>query len=199
MEPSIYKPSIYKGAGIYKTGTGGGGGGGTSNFICGKKYKSVIMPDGKEWTVENLDLEITTSGAAYYGDDKNTYGWEGKRYGQLYSQSLILSLQGLFEGWRIPTDSDFNDLITAISTDVAYKLKSKTGWLNGNGIDAFGFNAVPAGNRTLRTFYSEGTANTFWTINTRISYYLDAGNNLNRDASADPDNCLYSIRLIRDV
>lgn len=28
MEPTIYKPSIYKGAGIYKTGTEGGGGGG---------------------------------------------------------------------------------------------------------------------------------------------------------------------------
>lgn len=28
MEPTIYKPSIYKGAGIYKTGAGGGGGGG---------------------------------------------------------------------------------------------------------------------------------------------------------------------------
>lgn len=29
MEPTIYKPSIYKGAGIYKNGTSGGGGGGT--------------------------------------------------------------------------------------------------------------------------------------------------------------------------
>lgn len=28
MEPTIYKPSIYKGAGIYKTGAEGGGGGG---------------------------------------------------------------------------------------------------------------------------------------------------------------------------
>ena len=26
MEPTIYKPSIYKGAGIYKTGAAGGGG-----------------------------------------------------------------------------------------------------------------------------------------------------------------------------
>ena len=28
MEPTIYKPSIYKGAGIYKIGADGGGGGG---------------------------------------------------------------------------------------------------------------------------------------------------------------------------
>lgn len=32
MEPTIYKPSIYKGAGIYKIGAEGGGGGGGQNF-----------------------------------------------------------------------------------------------------------------------------------------------------------------------
>ena len=32
MEPTIYKPSIYKGAGIYKAGAEGGGGGGGQNF-----------------------------------------------------------------------------------------------------------------------------------------------------------------------
>lgn len=32
MEPTIYKPSIYKGAGIYKLGGGGGGGGGDA--VC---------------------------------------------------------------------------------------------------------------------------------------------------------------------
>lgn len=33
MEPTIYKPSIYKGAGIYKTGAEGGGGGGGSAVV----------------------------------------------------------------------------------------------------------------------------------------------------------------------
>ena len=37
MEPTIYKPSIYKGAGIYKTGAEGGGGGGGEVFFH-KKY-----------------------------------------------------------------------------------------------------------------------------------------------------------------
>ena len=33
MEPTIYKPSIYKGAGIYKAGAEGGGGGGALNGV----------------------------------------------------------------------------------------------------------------------------------------------------------------------
>lgn len=39
MEPTIYKPSIYKGAGIYKAGAEGGGGGGG-----GAPYLKNIMP-----------------------------------------------------------------------------------------------------------------------------------------------------------
>lgn len=39
MEPTIYKPSIYKGAGIYNTGAEGGGGGDIPNI-----FKNVYMP-----------------------------------------------------------------------------------------------------------------------------------------------------------
>ena len=38
MEPTIYKPSIYKGAGIFKAGAEGGGGGGSWGVNCGKEF-----------------------------------------------------------------------------------------------------------------------------------------------------------------
>lgn len=47
MEPTIYKPSIYKGAGIYKTGAEGGGGGG------GVPYLKNIMPTTGVKVVDN--------------------------------------------------------------------------------------------------------------------------------------------------
>ena len=40
MEPTIYKPSIYKGAGIYKTGAEGGGGGGGLTWFSSLKWNS---------------------------------------------------------------------------------------------------------------------------------------------------------------
>ena len=46
MEPTIYKPSIYKGAGIYKTGAEGGGGGGVP-------YLKNIMPTTGVKVVDN--------------------------------------------------------------------------------------------------------------------------------------------------
>lgn len=44
MEPTIYKPSIYKGSGIYKTGAeGGGGGGGIACIRCIKGYEGYYI------------------------------------------------------------------------------------------------------------------------------------------------------------
>lgn len=43
MEPTIYKPSIYNGAGIYKNGAGGGGGGGVSCIRCCKGYSGYYF------------------------------------------------------------------------------------------------------------------------------------------------------------
>ncbi len=41
MEPRIYKPSIYKGAGVYKTGAGGGGGGGGAVVPIPEEYTEI--------------------------------------------------------------------------------------------------------------------------------------------------------------
>lgn len=41
MEPTIYKPSIYKGAGVYKTGAGAGGGGGGGGDLP-EEYQKLL-------------------------------------------------------------------------------------------------------------------------------------------------------------
>lgn len=60
MEPTIYKPSIYKGAGIYKTGAEGGGGGG-------------YLPEGyKKFSFIRNKIEInSTSVSSYIHIDKD--------------------------------------------------------------------------------------------------------------------------------
>ena len=63
MEPTIYKPSIYKGAGIYKAGAEGGGGGGDID----KSIFSVLYPTSEyryiifEEKIEKQDLSILLS------------------------------------------------------------------------------------------------------------------------------------------
>lgn len=74
MEPTIYKPSIYKGAGIYKTGADGGGGGrfeGSYNISAATSTVSVNTPyyvgiDGEKFFSKNTRFCVST---------KDIYNW----------------------------------------------------------------------------------------------------------------------------
>lgn len=79
MEPTIYKPSIYKGAGIYKTGSEGGGGGGEKkltildsfvfvgpNFSTqinnAGKYKLLVFAINSEANTYSMDISVDIAG-----------------------------------------------------------------------------------------------------------------------------------------
>lgn len=73
MEPTIYKPSIYKGAGIYKAGAEGGGGGGIPDNI--KLFDAVLFNNG--WICNELDGKYEYKinyRYVYSGYIKVTYG-----------------------------------------------------------------------------------------------------------------------------
>lgn len=116
------------------------------NVIGGRKYKTVIMPDGKEWLAENLDFELS-SDDKYYNNDESTYGWNGRKYGLLYSNDDCGAIYNYFSKfypeWRLPTESDWNGLLSSVNND-ASKLKSTQYWPV-PGTDDYGFNAMPSG------------------------------------------------------
>jgi uncharacterized protein (TIGR02145 family) len=93
------------------------------------------------------------------------------KYGRLYDWSTAMALpsscnenscssqiqpkhKGICpSGWHIPSDDDWNLLMTTVGGDdiAGTKLKAKSGWSNtktgssGNGTDEFGFSALPGG------------------------------------------------------
>lgn len=80
--------------------------------------------------------------------------------------------------WRLSTQQDWSALIFMAGSDVAgYLLKSTTGWnSDGNGIDRYGFNGLPAGSTYSMSL--GGSAN-FWTSDTNdqgrvYSYQMSA-------------------------
>ena len=131
----------------------------------GQTYKTVVIVD-QEWMAENLNYE-TENSYCYNESIENC-----KKYGRLYTWKAALN--ACPEGWRLPTDADFETLISNVGGgSVAGKmLKSTTGWwdaedefgqvLDGNGIDKYGFNAIPAGLYGNNTFGSAGTLAFFW-------------------------------------
>ena len=151
----------------------------------GQTYKYVKIGN-QVWMAENLNYE--TANSYCYNDSTENC----KKYGRFYTWEAALN--ACPEGWHLPTKGEFEILRFNVGgSDVAGKmLKSQTGWEKykgeyyGNGIDAFGFNALPAGTRYYDgVFYDAGKYANFWSaseIDENYAYDLDLGY---RDESAD--------------
>lgn len=160
MEPTIYKPSIYKGAGIYKTGDNGGGFVvpifGTVDLL-GRTYKTVQLDD-IIFTSENLDYidgsianTHTTSNnnqGFYKNDDESTWGWNGRKCGRLYNHPAQQYIKGLLSnGWRLMTVYDAAKLsdFTKTFTDIRVILCKNVDWETYPGTNELGFDGLPYG------------------------------------------------------
>ena len=115
----------------------------------------VIKIGEQTWMAENLNY-ATESSAFPDGDSRNC-----KRLGRLYTWAETKTVCP--EGWRLPTKADFESLIAAAvgedaTSEIAAQspsqslagaaLKARDGWFKkGNGADALGFRALPAGYR----------------------------------------------------
>ena len=113
----------------------------------GQSYGTVKIGE-QTWMAENLNFE--TAGSFCSEDDSRNC----KRLGRLYSWAEARSVCP--EGWRLPTKTDFEKLIAEMlkggvassKGDAGAALKAKDGWFKkGDGSDALGFKALPAGYR----------------------------------------------------
>ncbi len=121
-------------------------------------------------------------------------------YGGLYQWDEIMqytttpATQGICPiGWHIPTDNEWKYLEGTVDSyygvgdpewdnegfrgsDAGSNLKSETGWSNnGNGIDAFGFTALPSGHFLPPNEFSDiDDITTFWT-STEFKYLIGNG------------------------
>jgi len=129
----------------------------------GQVYKIVVI-DGRTWMAENLNYEI---GDSYCYNDSTTYC---DKYGRLYAWQAAKN--ACPTDWRLPTIDEWNALKAFVETYsiVGTALKSMSGWGDdGNGVDAFGFSAIPAGGRFKENHYDGEGAYTFFWSSTQFS------------------------------
>lgn len=116
----------------------------------GQSY-NVVQIGTQTWMAENLNFDMGGAEASYCPEgDARKCG----EYGRLYTWA---EAQGVCpEGWRLPTREDFETLVKVadgLKADGSLDqnaagavLKSTSGWFKkGNGSDALGFKALPAG------------------------------------------------------
>ena len=220
MEPTIYKPSIYKGAGIYKTGAEGGGGGGGEHGtveIKGQVYNYTQI-GSLLWLCENLNLQdeniilnpINWSQdlplCCYYNNgDQEPY----ENYGLLYNWFAAKYIQDNIDlnGFRVPTNDDFQTLLNYFggTTNSGLCLKSTTNWSGGgNGIDLLDFNFKGGGYRdNIGNYFMLNESGNMWSTteqdvsNATYVYCIYNSN------AAIPNNYLkrtgFSIRLCKNA
>ncbi|WP_297946570.1 fibrobacter succinogenes major paralogous domain-containing protein [uncultured Fibrobacter sp.] len=150
-------------------------------------YRTVTIGD-QTWMAENLNYEVETGSYCY--NDSAKYC---EKYGRLYTWTVAVGksedecgydktcglsgkVRGVCpEGWHLPDTTEWNKLFTAVGGDstAGKKLKSQSGWswndddgTSGNGTDAYGFSAFPAGSN----FDAWGDGTSFWSATERNSY-----------------------------
>jgi uncharacterized protein (TIGR02145 family) len=114
----------------------------------------------EEWMLAELNGEPAW---CYYDNDVKN----GVENGKLYNWYAVNDKRGLApEGWRIPSDADWNALSDFLggSLVAAKKMKHTLGWDNkGDGTNEYGFAALPAGFRkSTGEFSSKGCFALFW-------------------------------------
>lgn len=131
----------------------------------GKTYKTVKI-GSQIWMAENLNYKTqgsyccnnNVSNCARYGrlytwaaamDSIGTWSTNGKGCGEGSICKPKTPVRGVCPGgWHLPSKTEWEILFTTVGgkSSAGTKLKSESGWGDrGNGTDAFGFSALPAG------------------------------------------------------
>ena len=147
----------------------------------GQEYKTVKIGD-QWWMAESLNFNDV--GDSYCYNDSVEYC---EKYGRFYN--YIHAKADCPSGWRLPSDSDFKILVAAVGDSAGRKLKSTTGWEklreeddDANGIDAFGFSALPAGMMWVKgtdRAWMYRTDNIFISVNQETAFWGDGKADVN--------------------
>jgi uncharacterized protein (TIGR02145 family) len=158
------------------------------------------MPDGKEWTTNNLKVDVAGS-YCHTDTERNCL-----RYGRLYTwESAKLACRSLGDGWRLPTNDDWQQMAKhfgGVRDDSADggKAAFKALLIGGSS----GFNAVFGGNREADGEYARLEAHGFyWTASASDpagAWLYNLGKNgqiLNRHSGGN-EKMAISVRCVRE-
>ena len=168
----------------------------------GQIYKTVTI-GALTWMAQNLNYNVRFESWCYEDDAANC-----AKYGRLYARDAAMSV--CLPGWHLPTKEEWENLFDAVGgqSTAGDALRSLSGWEDGdNGVDTYGFSAVPAGWRYPNSgSYGAGNNAHFWssTISEDVGgYFLYSVRLLGSSDSVDLNkyggvNSAFSVRCVKD-
>ena len=169
------------------------------------KYKSWCYgkSDNKDSSTCDVTGRLYTWAAAM---DSVSTGCGYCKTCDLASAGSATLVQGICpKEWHLPSQAEWNALFTAVGgqSTAGKVLKSQTGWYNnGNGTDAFGFSALPAGKRYNVNFSDDGFEANFWSAtegNSYSVYFMNLNFNVEKAyLDNSTKNLEFSVRCVKD-
>jgi uncharacterized protein (TIGR02145 family) len=142
----------------------------TANFRNGESIDEITNQE--EWF---KFIESETPGWCYYNFDQ-----ENEKYGKIYNFYAVVDDRGLApSGWKIPSNSDWDEFIESIGENNADLIKNTSGWWEDeNGTNQSGFSALPGGYNYNGDFCFEGAIAMWWSMEefTKFKTYVDFDN-----------------------
>jgi uncharacterized protein (TIGR02145 family) len=184
-----------------------------------KTYKKVEIGT-QTWMAENLDYDIpgnTTdvcnsnlpTNCAKYG---RLYNWSTAMNNSASSIAVPSEVQGICpSGWHIPSNGEWDVLLSAVGSPAEVKLKATSGWIwcgpSGSGEpylceDSYGFSALPGGGvNSGGSFDDVGHSGGWWStteIDSIDACHLEIGNSDILFQNCDYKSNLHSVRCVKD-
>jgi len=184
---------------------------GTFTDARDKKIYKTIKIGSQIWMAENLNYNAK-DGKCYDNKESNC-----KEYGRLYNWETAMSVCP--SGWHLPSNKEWDKLMRYADgtngTDSPYNsptagkyLKATNGWtdeeVRGNGVDKFGFSALPGGDGNPDGyFYSIGKNGDWWSSSSEhnsneANYWTMFNNQKNVYCYSDAKYYLKSVRCVKD-
>jgi uncharacterized protein (TIGR02145 family) len=177
----------------------------------GQTYQTVKI-GCQTWMAENLNY--SASGSVCPDNEPDNCGTYGRWYDWATAMSACPS------GWRIPSDADWNTLMEYVQTQnggtytpgnasgggtaslAGNHLKAESGWSNNNGLDTYGFKALPGGYGASKDNLGNGYVGTYsvWWSSTENgdNAYRRSISSSSVNRGSYTKNNLYSVRCIKD-
>jgi len=137
----------------------------------GQRYKYVTIGN-QIWMAENMNFDTADKVGSWCYHDSDYYC---NVYGRLYNWATAMGIDSSYNskywgkntglhrgicpiGWHIPSDNEWGNLFftTGNSDTTGKNLKSINGWDTADGIDLYGFDALPSGNYNHGIFENLG-------------------------------------------
>lgn len=182
----------------------------------GQLYRTVKIGD-QVWMAQNLNYGDSAqtpalTDATWCGGGESGTENEGvcAVYGRLYTWAA--AKEACPSGWQLPDTTELKKLFGVVdeNSKVGTVLKSVSGWNDydegesGNGLDFYGFSAVPAGYKdNLGSFLSAGFSAYFWSsseyTDSRYAHYVKLSfKNENEEMNYAYKGNAFSVRCIKD-